>query len=251
MTSVLSSQLIEAIKRFYFVSVTHTNPKPNRVFRVQDKNEVILITFRDNEKMRIVTPEFLAAWNQENAASDTPPVQMNDLTFYCTIDLEGFASNSSITKDLVHKLSSAMDFQEAANYLIQEFPSLDNSIEGALRLFKLIDYTESGGDLKIVTQTPEEAEYLHCCRDENHEAVLRFLGRAEIREATRQSCYLPLTFEESLYKDRAFLNVVCTKMPVPVKGEVMKRLATHVDINDAMDHFIEEFDSCMESNFVW
>lgn len=250
MASILSLELIEAIKRFYFVSVTHTNPNPTRVFRVQDNNEFLLVTFRDNDQMRVVNPEFLAAWNQENAARNVPPVQFTDFTFYCTIQMAGFANNPRITQDLVYKLASAMDFQEAANYLIQQFPSLDNSIEGALRLFKLIDYTEPGGDLKIITQTPEEAEYLHCNRDKNHDAFFRFLGRAEIRDATRQGCYLPLTFQGSMYNDREFLNVVCAKVSVPVKGEIMKRLATHVDINNAIDHFIEEYQSCMDSNFA-
>lgn len=253
MASILSLELIEAIKRFYFVSVTHTNPKPTRVFRVKDKNDFHLVTFSDNDQMRFVTPEFLATWNRVNAASGVPVVTLTDFTFYCTIEMDGFMYNPfdpNIKQDLVYKLASAMDFQEAANYLIREFPSLDNSIEGALRLFKLIDYTEPGGDLKIITQNPDEAEYLHCNRDENHDAVFRFLGRAEIQDATRQGCNLPLTFQGSMYDDREFLNVVCAKVSVPVKGEIMKRLATHVDINNAIDHFIEEYQSCMDSNFA-
>lgn len=246
-----SPELVKAIKQFYFLGITHTNPDPIRIFRVKDNDKFFLLTFRQNHEIMVFTAETLAAWNQRQGRQNQYPLTTEQFTFYCTVDMEGFKENPVVTEELVYKLADAMDYQEAVNYLISEFPSVDNTVESALQMYMLVQYTEAGGDLKIVNHTAEEAEFLHCWHDIDKKVSFRFLTAQEIRETMNYACYLPLTFEGPFFEDLEFKAAVFEKKKVPVYGDVMKRLSTHVFLNDSINHFIDERDDCMGSNFLF
>ena len=245
-----SPELVEAIKQFYFLDVTFSNPYSPRFFRVKDNDNVFYLRFRNNSENICFTPETLAAWNQRQAQQNRPTLNPEQEPFYCTVEMEGFAARPVVSEQLVYKLASAMDFQEAVVHLINSYPSWDNTIEGVFRMYMLLQYTEAGGDLKLVNHDVEDAEFVHCYREGAKKTKFRFLSSEEIREVVQYACYMPLTFTTPFFEDEEFRAAVYEGKKVPNHGDVMKRLSSHVDLNAAIEHFITERDDCMGSNFV-